>query len=379
MFYNIEDKKLQNNYIEYLKLTGSLSRLFSDSLAPYLYYRAAENIFCLAFEAENLSRSDISIDAKKGNVGFGLKTFLHGNGRTFQKVAEFNAIRNEYANKSDKEIVEFISKARNKRLDICLEGYGVDTLVYHCLTRSDNLISVYEFPMDMVQIDKIKNITRNTNTIQFEDGLHQYSFNLSKSTLYKRFVCENSLEDIKVDILENPFEVLGSLNTSSTSILKEVSSYPFIYLPLYAPSSKELEPAPASGINQWNSKPREGQEKRNDNELYIPIPAWIHKKFEGFFPDNNDDKFELELPNGEILNAKMCQSGQKGLMSNPNKALGKWVLRDVLKVPVGTLVDRKYLDMIGIDSVVIFKLNDTKFKIDFASSGKFEEFKANYN
>ena len=126
MFYIIENKELQNKYKEYLKLTGSLSRLFSDSLAPYLYYRAAENIFCLAFEAENLSRSDISIDAKKGNIGFGLKTFLHGNGKTFQKVAEFNAIRNEYANKSDKEIVEFISKSRNKRLDICLEGYGVD-------------------------------------------------------------------------------------------------------------------------------------------------------------------------------------------------------------------------------------------------------------
>lgn len=65
LFYNIEDEELKAKYIEYLKLTGSLSRLFSDSLAPYLYYRAAENIFCLGFEAENLSRSDISIDAKK--------------------------------------------------------------------------------------------------------------------------------------------------------------------------------------------------------------------------------------------------------------------------------------------------------------------------
>jgi hypothetical protein len=374
MFYNTENKELQNKYMEYLKLTGSLSKLFSDSLAPYLYYRAAENIFCLAFEAENLSRSDISIDAKKENIGFGLKTFLHGNGKTFQKVAEFNAVRNEYANKSDKEIIEFISKARNKRLDICLEGYGVKELVYHCLTRSGNNISIYEFPMDMVQLDKIKNIVRNKNTIQFEDRLNEYSFNLSKSTLYKRFICKNSLEDIKVDILENPFEVLANLKTSETSILKEVSSYPFIYLPLYAPSSKDLEPAIASGINQWNA----GGRDRNENELYIPIPAWIHKKFIGFFPDNNDDKFELELPDGEILNAKMCQSEQKGLMSNPNKALGKWVLRDVLKITPRTLVNRKYLDMIGIDSVIVFKMSDKKYKIDFASLGKFEEFKDNY-
>ena len=354
-------------------ITGSLSRLFSDSLAPYLYYRAAENIFCLAFGAENLSRSDISIDSIKGNIGFGLKTFLHGNGRTFQKVAEFNAIRDEYAKKLDHEIVDFISQARNKRLDICLDGYGVDNLVYHCLTRSDNLISIYEFSMDKIQIDKIKNIVRNKNTIQFDDGINEYSFNLSKSTLYKRFNCRDSLENIKVDILENPFEVLANLNKSQTSILKEVSSYPFIYLPLYAPSSKDLEPALSSGINQWNANGRD----RDENELYIPIPTWIHKKFIGFFPNNNDDKFELELPDGQILNAKMCQTGQKGLMSNPNKALGKWVLRDVLKVPIGTLVDRKYLDIIGIDSVIVFKISNNKYKIDFASTGKFEEFKKN--
>lgn len=371
MFYKTENKELKAKYIEYLKLTGSLSRLFSDSLAPYLYYRAAENIFCLGFEAENLSRSDISIDSKKGKIGFGLKTFLHGNGKTFQKVAEFNAIREEYANKSDKDIIDFISQARNKRLDICLEGYGVDSLIYHCLTRSDNLISIYEFPMDKVQIDSIKKIVRNKNTIQFEDGINEYSFNLSKSTLYKRFICKDSLEDIKVDILENPFEVLANLNKSETSILKEVSTYPFIYLPLYATSSKDLEPGVASGVNQWNASGRD----RNKDELYIPVPSWIHKRFEGFFPNNNDDKFELELPNGTVLNAKMCQAGQKGLMSNPNKALGKWVLRDVLKVPVGILVDRKYLDMIGIDSVIVFKISDTRYKIDFASTGKFEEFK----
>lgn len=109
--------------------------------------------------------------------------------------------------------------------------------------------------------------------------MNEYSFNLSKSTLYKRFICKDSLEDIKVDILENPFELLANLNKSETSILKEVSTYPFIYLPLYAPSSQDLEPAIASGINQWNA----GGRDRNQDELYIPVPAWIHKKFEGFF------------------------------------------------------------------------------------------------
>ena len=371
MFYDKENISYKNKYIKYLKLTGSLFRLFSDSTVPYLYYRAAENIFCLAFNADNLSRSDVSIDAIRDGIGFGLKTFLHNNGKTFQKVAEFNAIRNDYANKSDDEIVKFIAEARNKRLDLVIESYEAKELIYHCLTRKDNLISVYEFPMDMVDISNINSIKRNGNSIQFNDKKNEYTFNLSKSTLFKRFNCEESLEDINIEILENPYDSLFYINNTNPKILKETPDYSFIYLPLYAPSSKELEPAPKSGINQWNA----GGRKRHENELYIPIPAWIHKQFEDFFPNNNDDSFSLILPNKEVLSAKMCQKGQKGLMSNPNKSLGKWILRDVLKVSPRKIIDRSYLNKIGIDSVIIFKLSDTEYKIDFASIGKFEEFK----
>jgi len=375
MFYKNEKEKLQHKYNEYLKLVGSLSKLFSDSLVPYLYYRAAENIFCLAFNAENLSRSDVAIDAVKNNIGFGLKTFLHGNGKTFQKVAEFNALREEYKNKSNVEVVKFISEARNKRLDLSIETYDCHSLIYHCVTRSNNKMSIYEFPMDMVDIKKIKNIKRDKNSIKFTDGLNEYSFNLSKSTLYKRFICKEGVADISIDILAEPYDSLLSLQSTTQTLLTESTSYPFVYLPLYAPSSKELEPAIASGINQWNAKGR----KRHLNELYIPIPSWIHKKFANFFPDNNDDIFNLILPNGNKLSSKMCQSGQKGLMSNPNKALGKWILRDVLKIKKGVLIDRNYLNTIGIDSVIVFKLSDTEYKIDFASVGKFEEFKEQNN
>lgn len=379
MFYSEQCEKFRDKYVEYLKLTASLSKLFSDSISPYLYYRATENIFCLAFDAENLSRSDISIDAKKENKGFGLKTFLHGNGKTYQKIAEFNAIRNEYAGKSDKDIVYFIAEARNKRLDLCFEGYGVDQLIYHCITRSENKISIYESPMDMISIDKIKGIKRSGNSIQFTDNLNEYTFNLSKSTLYKRFICENSLEDISVDILKEPYQSLLCINSNSPEIETTPSHYPFVYLPLYATSSKELEPGEKSGINQWNAKPRKVGTLRHEDELYIPVPSWIHIVFNGFFPNNVKDKFNLILPDGNSLSAKMCQSGQKGLMSNPNKALGKWILRDVLKVPPRTIINRTYLDKIGIDSVIVFKLSSTKYKIDFASVGKFEEFKEQNN
>ena len=61
-----ERKKL---YIDLLEVTGSLSNLFAESNNPFLYYRAMENIFCKAFKADNLSRSDVSADAGKDKVG----------------------------------------------------------------------------------------------------------------------------------------------------------------------------------------------------------------------------------------------------------------------------------------------------------------------
>jgi len=45
----------KGNYLKLLSVISKLSRLFSESQVPFLYYRAAENIFCRSFDAENLS------------------------------------------------------------------------------------------------------------------------------------------------------------------------------------------------------------------------------------------------------------------------------------------------------------------------------------
>ena len=84
MGFNFFHKQLnlqQELYIELLQITGALSNLFAESKTPFLYYRTMENIFCKSFDADNLSRSDVSADAGKGKVGIGLKTFLHQIGR----------------------------------------------------------------------------------------------------------------------------------------------------------------------------------------------------------------------------------------------------------------------------------------------------------
>ena len=91
MFIENQSKEQRDYYERLLKAVGSLSKLFSESSEPYIAYRAAENLFCKAFEAENLSRSDASADASKNRIGFGIKTFLHKNGKSFEKIAEFNS------------------------------------------------------------------------------------------------------------------------------------------------------------------------------------------------------------------------------------------------------------------------------------------------
>lgn len=382
MFYNLQEEANKTKYKSYLKISASLSKLFSESTIPYIHYRTTENIFCFSFDATNLARDDIAIDAKKDKVGIGIKTFLHNNGNTLQKIAEFNKLRAEFENKTADEIIIKASVLRNKRIDIALKLHGLEESIYHCITREEGKLYLHEEKMDFIDIDSIQNIQKNKNTILFDDGKHEYSFSLSKHTLFKRFTVYDTIDSINIKIIENPFNFLYKCfdedinikylpkEKDDSQVIKKEKQY--IYLPMYAPSDSKKRPAEKSGLNQWNA----GGRARHPNEVYIPVPSWIHHKFPDFFPESNDIYFKLHLPNGKTLQASMCQQGRKGLMSNPNKELGKWLLRDVLKLPEETLVTRKILDEAGIDSVLIEKINDREYSIRFASTGKYEEFKS---
>jgi len=58
--------------------------------------------------------------------------------------------------------------------------------------------------MDKVDISNIKIITERKGSIAFNDGKHDYSFLVSKSTLTKRFITEPIVYEFNVDILEDP-------------------------------------------------------------------------------------------------------------------------------------------------------------------------------
>lgn len=124
-----------------------------------------------------------------------------------------------------------------------------------------------------------------------------------------------------------------------------------------------------SGLNQWNALGR----KRDFGEVYIPIPAEIHRQFPNFFPER-DKLFELKIPTGEVFSAKVCQDNSKALMTNPNKALSDWLLRKVFQVKEGELLTIEKMNELGFDSVIICKDEKGNYNIDKAKLDSYEQF-----
>lgn len=490
-------KDQREEYELLLTLVGSLSNLFSENFSPFLHYRAHENLFCKAFEAKNLARGDISYDALKDGVGIGLKTFLNGKGKSFQKVAEFNNKSDEIRKLANdrKKIVHKIAKLRNERLKFAQNSTKAEKSFYHLVTRKPGKMNIVEVEMDFIDIDSIKlEKSQPKNTIRFKDDKNDYSFSLSKNTLLQRFDTTESkvIREFSVEILEDPLEYLRSkiikeevrsevdlkseeslesedqfksekelkpeellngeedfkleeeletevaleleedikaretsknekdlklevsmetredskpekeikfkediksekeLKSNKKFKLDEVLKYEnddtenYIILPLYSPNTQRVQEK--SGLNQWNAAGR----KRNPNEVYIPIPAWIHDKFKGFFEYSRVRKFRgesakhspsfiVKLPDNTEMKCKVAQQGGKALMSAPNSALGQWILRDVLELKEGQLLTYEKLEDIGIDSVKLTKLSTDSYELDFVETGSYEEFVEEHN
>lgn len=379
MFLETQDKAKKDYYIKMLTTVGSLSRLFSESNKPYLHYRVAENLFCKSFTADNLSRSDTSADASLNGVGFGLKTFLQGNGRKMEKIAEFNKDSTGLKTLSIDEQVREIARIRNERIETTKKIYGLTDIIYHCVTRTDSTMSVIETPMHSIDTESVKILLAGDKSISFKDKNEEYTFNFSKSTLFKRFIVQDVLAEVPITIINDPFDVLERLFTSPSeaeTVLRELVFTPIkrhehVFLPLYSTRSKaENKEVPLkSGLNQWNA----GGRTRSLGEVYIPIPAWIHRKFSGFFP-SKDTQFKLRLPDKSVLTAKVCQENSKALMTNPNEALGQWILRDVLNLAEGEVLTYEKLEDIGLDAVVVYKIDEENYEIDFAKIGSYDSF-----
>lgn len=419
MFYDKQPVEKRNSYKGMLKIIGSLSRIFSESDVPYLYYRAHENIFSKYFDLVNNSRSDDSADAYsiEEKIGIGLKTWV---GQDNQKIAEFGKLRPQYKDLKGIELINRIAEYRNERIRVTRNAHGLDTMLYHIVKRVSGAMYIYEAAFDPIDIPNIKlDLERgNDNSIYFSDGKHTYHFSLSKNTLYMNFDDMEELDRFSVEIIADPYEVLSELllkdTDSSAENTNEVSDKPAVTakdateavyasvpkknqlcLRLYATKSDGTKYVPdKSGLNQWNA----GGRARNANEVYIPYLADDRARSEGFFPPR-DKPFDLMLPNGEWISAKVCQGAYprlsdeeynllseeekkiedkkrqtgKSIMSNPNLKLGEWLLRDVFELKPRTIVTYDMLKIFNVDSVMFTKLSDNKFTIDFCTLGTYEK------
>ena len=377
MFYELQPRIQRENYKKMLSIVGSLTQLFSESDCPYLAYRAHENIFCKYFEAENLARLDCSADAKKNRIGIGLKTWT---GQDDQKVAEFGKLRETFAGLAGLELVKKIAEYRNERIRVTKNLNGIDDMIYHVIKRVPGAMQVLECAFDYIDIENISLITNrgNVNNTYFTDGRHTYHFSTSKNTLYMIFEDMELLDNFNVEIMDDPYTCLMNLmpGVSAETVAEQVIPQPVapkenqVCLRLYSTKSDGTKfVAEKSGLNQWNA----GGRKRHPDEVYIPYPAEDRERTRGFFPDR-DTVFDLRMPDGTVIPAKVCQQDNKAIMSNPNKILGEWLLRNVFELPERTLVTYEMLERFGIDSVIFTKHGDLDYSVDFAEIGTYEQF-----
>lgn len=389
MFLNRPPQDKIQEYHTQLKLMGTLSKLFSESVKPYIHYRVAENIFCNIFGAENLARADGAFDAVYENIGIGIKTFILNGNSKIEKIAEFNSQMSLLRSLTGIELAKKLAFLRNERILIADRLYNVTERVYHIVGRDNGVIKIFEDSYDLIDLNAIEILADTTATLKFKDQLNEYTFNHSKSVLMKRFVVPTHCQKIDIEIIEDPIQWLlnarGNVDIAvvNAGIQQEMSTETiqtdlvpgedYLILPLYSVSRKASGKHPIvpekSQLNQWNA----GGRTRNFGEVYISIPAEISDFVSTFLPARNVS-FNLILPNGEILSAKRCQENGKALMTNPNNALSDWMLRDILNLEEGELLTYNKLEEIGYDCVKITKGSYLDFFIDFAPLNEYETF-----
>lgn len=388
IFIKSQSKENIGIYSNYLKAIGAFSNLYSSSDKPFIQYRVAENAFCKAFGAENLARADVAYDAIIDGIGIGIKTFILSGNSKIEKIAEFNSLSSELRKLEGLELAYKLADFRNDRIEFADRAYNVENRVYHIVGRDKFVIKVFEVPYDLIDKDSIKILDDNKSSLKFKDSNNEYNFNYSKSVLMKRFIVPEDYIEIDVDIIEEPINVLlellnlklDSLNKLDKGIDNQllnneelIPGEDYVILPLYSPNAKKKNEEPIvplkSQLNQWNA----GGRKRDAGEVYISIPKIIHGLAPRFFP-NRDVAFNLKVPTGEILNAKVCQAGSKALMTNPNNAMADWILRKILKLEEYELLEYNHLKKVGYDCVKITKSSDDEYLIDFSNLDEYENF-----
>ncbi len=401
IIWNKFKDKERNEYIEFLKIFGALSGLFKDNQdganarKPYLYYRNHEQLFARVFDVEDLTRKDSAFDAlsnwENDRVGIGLKTWIHTKDRTYQKVAEFNklaptVIEPIIKNGTPEEVIRKVSELRNERIMLDKRLYRTDRDIYHFITRDDDVMNIIETNYDLINIESLELIKSDGKTYTFKDKLRNYKFYKSKSVLLEEFDASQGeiIKQIPIEQFDDPFELIKMISIPQKP--KEITNEE-IYLPLYQDKKEGRIVSDCSGVNIRHSKPKNkgSNTPRPEYEIEVRISKWIHRVFPNFFgldaldetqiKNSKLNDFDLILPDSRILRGRIKQANGKSLQTNPQGALGEWILKDVLGLENREVVTWDLLDGLGIDSLKVTKLDDKHFKITVAETGAYEKFK----
>jgi hypothetical protein len=391
-----------NRYHNLLKSVASLSKLYSESNIPFLHSRFIEKLFIETSlqKVMDLTRQDVSFDCLVDeNIGVGIKTFRSEKNISHEKIAEFNNLSKSFEGLDFEKLSETVSIARNNRVISDAKEVEADLSksYYHCLVRQVGAAFIHEEPLELIDLKKISIISGKKSKYPFfTDGKSEYSFNTSKSTLFKKFELNKHSNSKKInlplildskvfDILNNFHKNLNpnvfqinkqeSLNFFSTDLIQD----DYIILPLYGQRTYKVVEK-KSGINAWNACGR----VRQFGESYIPIPSIVHKMKPNFFP-SKDIKFKTKLPNNKIISTKICQEGNKAFQSDPLTDLCTWLYNiidlDIEKPQFRFQQKNVYtyhdLEKVGKDSVKIIKVFNKEYDYEMHSMplDSFEKFK----
>lgn len=407
ILWNQLNKEKQEKYIKRITILGVLSGLFKgldgeNGKKPYLHYRNHEISFIDSFEVQGITRKDSAFDAiariNGKSIGIGLKTWIHNSDFSNQKVAEFNKKSKElrvlFDSGRDIELINRVSELRNARIDDDKRLYETEEDIYHFVTRDNGCFYIIESNYEKIDLKNINNINKSDTSISFNDGKNNYIFNMSKSTLFKKFDASKNerILTIKIDIHDDPFFILENVFNPKLkpSILEfPVSTEPknnikenFIVLPLYNDDNYLVNERSAFNASMGSSKIKGSNKPRPEYEAYAHIPIYIHYLYPYFFGFNaldrearNNSNFKLHLPNGEIIVAKITQDGGKSLQTNPQSILGKWLLFSIFGLKPYEMLTRDIIDEKEIDSIKVTKIDDKNFKVDVCSYLDYEKWK----
>ena len=225
----------------------------------------------------------------------------------------------------DKFVIK-LSELRNERINFSNRTYKIEKSYYHCIARKKSALVIFNTNYDLVNIDKINIISNDNASVKFKDNINEYSYNYAKSTLFKKFIIPQNHKTIDIQIIDNPLDLI-------LKIFEEYNNY-----------------------------------KITEEKDFVILPLYSYDKNKKYVPEKSG------LNSGIKLKAKICQDNGKALMTNPNIALANWLLKDVLQLKERELLTYKKLEIIGIDSVKIEKIDNENYKIYFSKIGSYENF-----